>query len=156
MTSARETMLAQLKTDLELINGTSPYTNTVALVSRDLMTPMLFVQQGALPGIAMVDKGDSILMPASTNVRIFTLELMVLAYLVAQPGADADTACNSIAADIVYAMTNPTIWAHPASGTDTAMGSEYTGMDVIAVEAEQIAGVAVHFKFIYRNTWTAP
>lgn len=153
MTPARETLLAYVQgTSLAAIDGTSPYTTTVRLVLRDIATLKTFAQRAGLPGISMVDKGDTTNRRSSNARRFYDLQLSLFLFTRVQPGVSGDLTLNSFVADVIYAMTSTATRTHGSNAVHT----DYQGMDVVDVEADGHAGAALDFALTYYNTWDAP
>ena len=150
----RELMFTQVAVDLRAINSsTSPYTNDIQLVSRDALLPSQFV--GAMPGISINDKGDELLQNVSSGLRIWKAHAVFFVWATSQPGMVGASMLNSLGADVIYALTAPTLRAHPASGSDTCIHTEVTGHDTfMSVEGDAIHCVAIKAEFTYQNTWT--
>lgn len=154
MTPARETALARMKVDLQTISAaTSPFTNTIRLVSRSKMLPSQWTSEN-LPGISLLDGGDNEPDAMSNNGRVLTMKVIVVGWYIIQPGGDtAATSGNSLYGDIVYAMTAPTYRTH----NDTVIHTFDGAHEVLPPgEGDTIGMVVCNFTATYVNTWSAP
>lgn len=154
MNLVADSIIGKVRTNLEAIDSaTSPYTNTVQLVSEDLLTPNQILQRGALPAINIIDKGEPTPIVHTNQGREMWLEIMLLLYIRAEPGTDAATTVRKFIADVIYALTSS---ATQFNQGGTAVYTEYRGRDIIAVEDVPLAGAAVDFGIRYNNTWLLP
>lgn len=153
MTPARETLLAYVAgTSLAAINGTAPFTTTVREVKRNLAALKDFQVAAGLPGISMIDKGETVNRRSSNARRFYDLQLTLFLFCRVQPGTAGDATLNSFVGDVIYAMTSDSYRTHGSNAVHT----EYQGMDVIDVETANFAGAAMDFALTYYNSWNTP
>lgn len=153
MTPAREGILARLKVDLETIkDSTSPFTNTVGLVSRLQLLPSDLTGE-VMPALELLDNGDNEPDALSNNERLITIKWIVVGHYIIEPGQEAATVGNSLFGDIIYAMTAPTYTTH----NDTVFHTFDDAHDILPPGKGDTLGMVIcNFHAQYLNTWTAP
>jgi hypothetical protein len=139
----------EVRKDLEGINGQSPYTNRVALVSRDLITPNAI---NVYPAIVMLEEQEEFERSSSTQRLFLTANLTLLIYYQPSAGEVVSTALNSLAADVKYAMISSTQHTHDNKAHHTL----YRGRDSLAVPNTGVAGIVMDFGLNYSHTWDTP
>ena len=141
--------------ELAAINSsTSPYTNTIIGVSREMLTDEEFQQAGYLPGCALWDNGEDEPDAMSNQQRICRVRFTVITYYGAQPGAGTSSALgNSLAGDVLVAMAGSTNRTH----NNTCINTFYKGFDKIdTAEGLGVGAVMQKFEAVYNATWDAP
>ena len=153
MTPVREGIVARVKTELEAINGTSPYTTTIEQVKRNLTSAGGVLMAAGNPGILIIDKGDEPDAVASHQERSYNMNLTLALSVTMQPGESTTaTELNAFVADAIYAMTNPDNRTH----NSTCLHTDHKGTTLFVVEGDSYAWALVDFQILYVNTWTAP
>jgi hypothetical protein len=140
--------MAQVKTDLEGINGAGIYTVFVDFVSRD---PASIEKIETLPAIVMVE-GNEIEERTASNERLFLMAQLTLVVLFRVGDDAAATTVNAWLRDIKLAMIGTTNFRHGGWCHRTV----YRGMDPLGISGADIAGAAINFALHYDHTWTDP
>lgn len=165
MTPVRGLLLSAVQDDLETIEvdqGELPFANTIRHVSRQIASPQWLADQALLPGITMVDKGDSVLVQPGTGQRLFWLELSLIVYFSIEQGEEAQNQAlsDSLYGDVMYAMTSPGAGAAASYKYVTHGGrcifTHYMGMDAVTAEGSTLGALMMDFRLSYHSTWQSP
>lgn len=146
--SSREQLVAQLETDLKLINGTGDYNNAVKRVSRDMEVPEIF------PYIIIEEEGEEKEADASGREIHMYAMFNIWMFLQGSTNYSASQILNSGLRDIQIAMLGTTAAGrNNRTHQGTCHHTEYLGMNMWAEDEASFLILIAKYRCDYSFRW---
>lgn len=142
--SAREDLLAQLKTDIEAVNGAGDYTYTVEQVSRELLGPGDC--GGAFPTVCIIPRSEPKGAPTTSQTHFRELRVD---FVVMLRGGDysvtPDQAMTGLTDDLKLALFGTQKYTH----SGTALLSDFEDLEWIGEVGQGVQAAVIGVRFLY-------